>query len=114
MAWPSIRVYQLAPHILGLLLLGVTLGVEEVGEEQQLDDDKEDKQLDADDEPQRPAHSHAAETVIVEMEYTRPESLFIVLTVTHVLEGCNVKQMTKLVKKDKFAKFARIFLKIIT
>ena len=33
-------------HVLGLLLLGVTLGVQEVGEKDHLDDDKKDKQLD--------------------------------------------------------------------
>ena len=70
-------------HVLGLLLLGVTLGVQEVWEEYHLDDDKKDKQFDADDQPQGLAHSHAAEPIIVQVEGTRPESLLIVLTVTH-------------------------------
>jgi hypothetical protein len=95
--------------ILGLFLLGVTLGVQKVGKEKQFDDDKEDKQLDADDEPQRLAHGHAAETIIVKMEHARPETLFFLLIVTHGHEGCNVKQMTKLVKKIKFAKQMSFF-----
>jgi hypothetical protein len=56
-------------HILGLLLVVVALGVQEVGEENQFDDDKEDEQLDADDEPQRFAHSHAAESIVIQMEH---------------------------------------------
>ena len=55
--------------IFGLFLLGVTLGVQEVGKEKQFDDDKKDKDLDGDDEPQRLAHSHAAESIIVQMEH---------------------------------------------
>ena len=46
-----LTVDQLMAYILGLLLLVVEFGVQEVGEEKQLDDDKEDKQLDTDDEP---------------------------------------------------------------
>ena len=91
-------------HVFGLLLIGVTLGVQEVREEQQFEDNKEDKDLDGNDEPQCLANGHAAETIIVKMEYARPETLSIPLLVTHVLEGCNVKQMTKLVKKIKFTK----------
>ena len=74
---------ELMAHVLGLLLLAVTLGVQEVREEKQLDDDEENEQLDADDEPQRLAHSHAAESVIVQVEYPRPETLLILLVFTH-------------------------------
>ena len=70
-------------HILGLLLFGVTLGVQEVGEEEQFDDNEKDKELDADDEPQRLAHSHAAEAIVVQMKHPRPESLLLRLIVTH-------------------------------
>ena len=90
--------------ILGLLLLWVKLGVQEVRKEKQFNDDKEDKDLDGDDEPQRLAHSHAAESIIVQMEHAGPKTLFFLLIVVHVLEGCNVKQITKLVKKIKFKK----------
>ena len=70
-------------HVFGLFLIGVTLGVQKVGEEYHLDDDKENKQLDADNQPQGFAHSHAAESIVVQVENTRPESLLIVITVTH-------------------------------
>jgi len=70
-------------HILGLLLLGVTLGVQEVGEEKQLDDNKKDEQLDANDQPQCLTHSHAAEAIVIQMEHAGPESLLHVLVVTH-------------------------------
>jgi hypothetical protein len=90
-------------HVFGLFLFGVTLGVQEVGEEEQLDDDKEDKQLDADDQPQGFAHSHAAESIIIQVKNTRPESLLIVITVTHGERHLKVKQLTKLVTKFKFA-----------
>ena len=90
-------------HVFGLLLLGVTLGVQEVGEEYHLDDDKENKQLDADNQPQGFAHSHAAESIIIQVENTRPESLLIVITVTHGERHLKIKQLTKLVTKFKFA-----------
>ena len=76
-------VSQLVAHILGLLLLGVTLGVQEVGEEEQFDDDKKDEDLDGDDKPQRLAHSHAAEAIVIQMKHPRPESLLLHLIVTH-------------------------------
>ena len=63
-----LSVSQLMTHIFGLLLLRFTLGVQEVGEEQQLDDDKEDEQLDTYDQPQRLAHGHAAEPIIIQVE----------------------------------------------
>jgi hypothetical protein len=94
---------QLVTHILALRLLAVTLGVQEVREEEQFDDDKEDKKLDADNQPQRFAHSHAAESIIIQVECTRPESLPIVLTVTHGERRIRVKQLTKLVTNFKFA-----------
>ena len=74
-------------HVLGLLLFGVTLGVQEVGEEYHLDDDKENEQLDTDDQPQGFAHSHAAESIVVEVEGTRPESWLVLLNVTHGERG---------------------------
>lgn len=64
-----LSVGELMSHILGLLLVVVALGVQEVGEENQFDDDKEDEQLDADDEPQALAHSHAAESIVIQMEH---------------------------------------------
>ena len=70
-------------NIFGLFFLGITLGVQEVREEDHLDDDKKDKQLDADDEPQRLAHSHAAEPIVVQMERPRPETLFTLLPFAH-------------------------------
>ena len=69
-AWyATSAIRELVAHIFGLLLLAVTLGVQEVREEKKLDDDEENEQLDADDEPQRLAHSHAAEAVIVQVEH---------------------------------------------
>jgi hypothetical protein len=82
--------------ILGLLLLGFTLGIQEVREEKHLDDHKKDKQLDADNQPQGLTHSHAAEAIIIQVEHTGPESLFHVLFVTHgesVLGLSNTKLM---------------------
>ena len=73
---------QLLTDVLGLFLLRVTLGVQEVGEKQQFEDEKHDEQLDADDEPQRLAHSHAAEAIIIQMEYPRPEALTIFGNIT--------------------------------
>ena len=55
----------------------------EVREEEQLDDNKKDKDLDGDDEPQRLAHSHAAESIIVQVEHPGPESLLILLVFIH-------------------------------
>ena len=98
-------------HIFCLLLFGVTLGVQEVREEQQLDDDKKDKQLDADDDPQRLAKGHAAKSIVIQMEHARPEALTVFLIVTHDMK-VNVKQMTKLVKKIKYQKYRRVFLKM--
>jgi hypothetical protein len=60
---------QLVTDVLGLFLVGVALGTQEIGEKDHLDDDKEDEQLDADDEPQRLAHGHAAESIIIQMEH---------------------------------------------
>ena len=66
-------------------MLGI--GAQEIGEEQQLDDDEKDKQLDDDDDPQRLSHSHAAETVIVQVEHLPPEPFCLFLVVTHGHEG---------------------------
>ena len=70
-------------HILGLFLFGITLGTQKIREKQQLDDDKEDEELDENDEPQRLPHSHAAESIVVQMEHARPETLLVTLIVTH-------------------------------
>ena len=51
------------------LLLGVTLGVQEVGKEKQFDDDKKDKQLDAYDKPQGFADGHLTEAVIIQVKH---------------------------------------------
>jgi len=63
-----LTVGQLMTHILGLLLVVIALGAQEVREEKHLDDDKEDEQFDADNQPQRLTHSHAAESIIVQMK----------------------------------------------
>ncbi len=55
-------------NVFRLLLLSATLGVQEIREKQELDDNKEDKQLNRNNQPQRLAHGHTAETIIVEME----------------------------------------------
>jgi hypothetical protein len=60
---------QLMTDILSLFLLGVTLGVQEIGEEKQFDDDEKDKQLDAYDKPQGLANGHLAETVIIQVKH---------------------------------------------
>jgi hypothetical protein len=73
---------QLLTDVLGLFLLRVTLGVQEVGEKQQFEDEKHDEQLNADDEPQRLAHGHAAEAIIIQMEDPRPEALTIFGNIT--------------------------------
>ena len=64
-----LTVGELMANVLRLLLLGIALGIQEIREENHLDDDKEDKQFDGNDEPQRLAHSHAAESIVVEMEH---------------------------------------------
>jgi len=74
-------------HIFGFLLIGVALGAQEIREKYHLDNEKEDKQLDADNEPQGLAHSHAAESIVVEVEGTRPESWLVLLNVTHGERG---------------------------
>ena len=73
--------------VLGLFLVGVALGTQEIGEKDHLDDDKKDEQLDAYDEPQRLAHGHTAESIVVEVEGTRPESWLVLLNVTHGERG---------------------------
>ena len=74
---------ELMANVFSLLLLRITLSVQEIREEKQLDDDKEDEQLDADDDPQRLAHSHAAKSIVIQMENARPEALFTLLVLTH-------------------------------
>ena len=105
-AW-LLSVHKLLTDILGFLLFGITLGVQEVREEQHLDDDKEDEQFDANDEPQRLAHSHTAETIVIQVEHPPPETVIIVLNVAH--HCLKVKQLTKLPKKTKFQKFRLVF-----
>ena len=65
----SLAIHQLMANVFRLFLLSVTLAVQEIREKDHLDDDKEDKQFDGNDEPQRLAHSHAAESIVVEMEH---------------------------------------------
>ena len=96
-------------NVLGLFFLAIALATQEVRKEYHLDDDKEDKQLDANDEPQRLANGHAAESIVIQMEHARPEALTVFLIVTHDMK-VNVKQMTKLVKKIKYQKYCRVFL----
>ena len=98
-------------NVLGLFFLAIALGTQEIRKEYHLDDDKEDKQLDGDDEPQRLAKGHAAESIVIKMEHARPEALTVFLIVTHDMK-VNVKQMTKLVKKIKYQKYRRVFLKM--
>ena len=83
----GLTVSQLMAYILGLLLLAVTLGVQEVREEKQFDDYKKDENLDADDDPQRLAQGHAAEAIIIEMEHAGPESLFRFKVIAHGLKN---------------------------
>jgi hypothetical protein len=92
----------LLTDVLGLFLLGVTLGVQEIGEEKQLDDDKKDKQLDAYDQPQCLSHGHVAETIIIQMENTRPETLTI-FGITHRVKVKSYNQLAKLMIKNNFA-----------
>ena len=70
-------------NVLSLFLFGITFGIQEIGKENHLDDDKEDEELDADDEPQRLAQSHAAEAIVLQMKHPRPEALLLCLIVTH-------------------------------
>ena len=90
-------------NVLCLFFLAIALGIQEIGKENHLDDDKEDKQLDGDNEPQRLADGHTAESIVIQMEDARPEALTVFLVIIHDSK-VNVKQMTKLVKKIKFAK----------
>ena len=83
MLMPDTLFHQLVAHIFGLFLLGRALGTQEVGEKEQFNDDKEDKDLDGNDEPQRLANSHAAESIVVQMEHARPKALFIFPIITH-------------------------------
>jgi len=48
-----------------------------VGEEKQLEDKEDDDELDEDDEPERLAQRHVAETVIIEVEYPVYEPVFL-------------------------------------
>ena len=98
-------------NIFGLFFLTIALGTQEIREKDHLDDNKEDKQLDADDDPQRLAKGHAAKSIVIQMEHARPEALTVFLIVTHDMKA-NVKQMTKLVKKIKYQKYHRVFLKM--
>ena len=98
-------------NIFGLFFLAIALGTQEIRKENHLDDNKEDKQLDADDDPQRLAKGHAAKSIVIQMEHARPEALTVFLIVTHDMKA-NVKQMTKLVKKIKYQKYRRVFLKM--
>ena len=93
----QLTVSQLLADVLGLLLIRVTLGTQEIGKEDHLDDDKENKQFDADNEPQCLSHSHAAESIVIEMEYAPPEPMSLVLNVAHIAQKVN--QLTKLLKK---------------
>ena len=79
----GLTVSQLMAYILGLLLLAVTLGVQEVREEKQFDDYKKDENLDADDDPQSLAHGHVAKSIVIQMEHARPEALLVRLAFTH-------------------------------
>ena len=93
----SLAIHQLMANVFRLFLLSVTLAVQEIREKDHLDDDEEDKQLDADNQPQRLAHGHAAESIIIQMENTRPKPLFIMIRLfTHRAEKALTVKNAKL------------------
>ena len=82
-----LSVHKLLADILGLLLLTITLGTQEVWEKQEFDDDKKDKQLNGNNKPQGLANGHLTKTVIVQVKDLRPEGLLILLVFIHRPKG---------------------------
>jgi hypothetical protein len=76
---------ELVGDVVGLTAF-VGVGLEEIGEEENLQDDKHDKQLDQDNGPQRLSQPHIAETIIVKVEDPVPESLFIHRLISYFLQ----------------------------
>ncbi len=58
---------QLGGHEVGLMSL-FRMGLQVVGEEEDLEDGKHDEQLEGNDEPQRLAQAHVAKAVVIEVE----------------------------------------------
>ena len=72
-AWHSIE--HLPGYKLGLVSL-VGLAVNVVGEEEQLEHEKDNHKFDEDDGPERFAYGHLPESIVVEMEDLIWESMF--------------------------------------
>ena len=82
-----LSVHKLLADILGLLLLTIALGAQEVWEKQEFDDDKKDKQLNGNNEPQGLTNGHLTKTVIIQVKDLRPEALLILLVFIHRPKG---------------------------
>lgn len=58
-------------HCLGAFGIGVVVALQQVGEKENPEHDKEDEQFQQDDEPQRAAHRpHGTESVVIEAEHS--------------------------------------------
>ena len=66
---------QLRCHKAGFIAIGMLL--EEVGEEENLENDKDNEQFNQDNRPQRLAEVHIPETVVIEVEDPVKESLLV-------------------------------------
>ena len=83
---------ELLAHILGFPLVVVALGSEEVREENPANDDEKDEKFDENNDPQRLAHGHVAETVAVEVENPFEPvgpALHFVVIFCHIRVICN-------------------------
>ena len=68
-------VCQFRRHESSLVAIGVLL--EEVGEKEYLENDKDNEQFNQDNRPQRLAEVHIPKTVVIEVEDPVKESLFV-------------------------------------
>ena len=66
---------QFRCHKAGFIAIGMLL--EEVGEEENLENDKDNEQFNQDNRPQRLAEVHIPETVVIEVEDPVKESLLV-------------------------------------
>lgn len=66
---------QFRCHKTGFIAIGMLL--EEVGEEENLENDKDNEQFNQDNRPQRLAEVHIPETVVIEVEDPVKESLLV-------------------------------------
>ena len=68
-------VYYFRSHVGGLVAVGV--GLEEIGEEEQFQNDEYDEQFDEDNRPQRLTQAHGAEPLIIQVERTTQKTVLV-------------------------------------